>query len=135
MAFLVALAQRGEGGGFAGLIGSILYLALIVVVIAGMWKMYAKAGQPGWASIIPIYNIIVMLRMVGRPLWWILLLFIPIVNFVIAIIVMIDLAKSFGKGVGFALGLAFLSPIFIPILGFGSARYVGPTASTAPAMA
>jgi hypothetical protein len=135
MAFLVALAQRGEGGGFAGLIGSILYLALIVVVIAGMWKMYAKAGQPGWASIIPIYNIIVLLRIVGRPLWWILLLFIPVVNFVIAIIVMIDLAKSFGKGVGFALGLAFLSPIFIPILGFGSARYIGPTAGTAPAMA
>jgi hypothetical protein len=136
MTFLTVLAQQGDnGGGLAGLIGSLLYLAILVVVIAGMWKMYVKAGQPGWAAIIPIYNVIVLMRIVGRPAWWFLLLFIPVVNFIILIITMLDLAKAFGKGTGFALGLIFLSPIFMPILGFGDARYVGPNGGGAPAMA
>lgn len=104
----------------------LIWLAVIVVEFAAMWLMFQKAGQPGWAAIIPIYNIIVMLRIVGRPTWWILLYFIPVVNFVIAIVLMLDLARSFGKGTGFGLGLVFLSFIFVPILGFGSAAYIGP---------
>lgn len=129
-------AQQGGNGGGGGLFSTLISLVIAGLVIAGGWKVFTKAGQPGWAFIIPIYNVIVLLRIVGRPVWWIVLLLIPIVNFIVAILVYIDLAKSFGKGVGFALGLIFLGPIFIAILGFGSAQYVGPAAASAmPAMA
>jgi hypothetical protein len=104
----------------------LFFLATIVLVIASMWKVFTKAGKPGWAAIVPVYSAIVLLDIVGRPLWWILLLFLPVVNFVIWIIVAVDLAKSFGKSAGFAMGLVFLGFIFFPILGFGSARYLGP---------
>ncbi|MBI2837955.1 MAG: signal peptidase I [Acidobacteria bacterium] len=103
----------------------LVWLAVVVLVIAGFWKTFAKAGKPGWASIIPIYNLIVLLEIAGRPIWWIILLCVPLVNFVILILVAIDIAKAFGKGTGFGLGLAFLGPIFYPILGFGSAQFVG----------
>jgi hypothetical protein len=116
------------GGGIGGLIGAVISLAILFFLIAGMWKMFVKAGKPGWASIVPIYNIIVLLEIVGKPVWWIVLLFIPIVGFVIAILLAIALAKSFGKGVGFGLGCVFLGFIFIPILGFGDAKYIGPQA-------
>ena len=111
-----------------GIVPIIIGLALLVFLLAALWKTFVKAGKPGWASIIPIYNTIVMLEIVGRPVWWIVLMFIPLVNIVIVIIVMIDLAKSFGKDAGFGIGLAFLGFIFVPILGFGSARYQGPAA-------
>ena len=101
----------------------IVVVAIWVFIIAGVWKTFAKAGQPGWASIIPIYNIIVMLEIARRPIWWILLMFIPLVNFIILIIIMIEIAKNFGKGAGFGIGLALLGFIFYPILGFGDARY------------
>jgi hypothetical protein len=94
-----------------------------------MWKVYTKAGKPGWAVLIPIYNTYVLLEIVGREWWWLLLLFIPIVNIVVLIVVLFDLAKSFGKGTGFGFGLLFLSWIFIPILGFGDAKYMGPAAA------
>jgi len=113
------------------ILGSIIPLVLLIAIIAGMWKVFSKAGKPGWACIIPIYNIIVMLQIVGRPWWWLILLLIPIVGLVIAIIVSIDMAKSFGKGVGFGIGLALLGIIFYPILGFGSAQYQGPAAANA----
>jgi hypothetical protein len=114
----------------------LFYLAIIVVVIAGMWKVFTKAGQPGWAAIVPIYNIVILLKIVGRPVWWLVLLLIPFVNFVILILVSIDVAKSFGKGPGFGIGLWLLSFIFYPILGFGDAQYVGPAAAgAAPARA
>jgi len=115
--------------GFAGLgLGfTIVWLAVVILLIASAWKIFTKAGNPGWAAIIPFYNIIVVLQIVGRPVWWILLLlFVPLVNFIIMIIVLNDLSKSFGKGVGYTLGLFFLSIIFLPLLGFGSAQYVGP---------
>jgi len=129
---LLLLAQsesESAGGGIAAAFGTLIYVGIIVLIIAGLWKTFAKAGKPGWASIVPIYNFIVLLEIVGRPTWWVILAFIPIVNVVIAIMVYIDLAKSFGKGVGFGLGLTFLSPIFICILGFGSAQYKGPAAA------
>lgn len=107
----------------------LIWLACLIIVIAGIWKVFAKAGKPGWAAIVPIYNAIMMLEIVGRPAWWFILMLIPLVNIVIAIIVVLDLAKSFGQGSGFAIGLLFLSPIFMVILGFGSARYVGPAAA------
>lgn len=108
-------------------IALVIQLAIIILIIASFWKVFTKAGKPGWASIIPIYNIIVMLQIVGRPWWWLLLMLIPIVGLVIAIIVSIDMAKSFGKGAGFGIGLALLGFIFYPILGFGSATYQGPS--------
>ena len=108
------------------IIGGIFYLAFIVVLIVAMWKTFEKAGKPGWASLIPIYNTIVMLEIIGRPIWWFLLLFIPFVNIVIGIMILNGISKSFGKGTGFTLGLIFLSPIFFLILGFGDAKYIGP---------
>jgi Family of unknown function (DUF5684) len=115
----------------------ICWLAVMILIIAACWKVFAKAGQPGWAAIIPLYNIYVWCKIVGRPGWWVILMLIPFVNFIIAIILSIDLAKSFGKGAGFGIGLALLGLIFWPILGFGSAQYQGPSggslaAGTAP---
>ena len=112
-----------------GLGAMLLYIAIIVVMIIAEWKIYEKGGQPGWAVLIPFYNIYVLLKMVGRPGWWLLLMFIPLVNLIIGIIVLNDLSKSFGQGVGFTLGLIFLSPIFILILGFGDYKYIGPGAT------
>jgi hypothetical protein len=104
----------------------VIYLALFVLAVVGFWKVFTKAGEAGWKSIIPFYNVYTLLKIVGRPGWWLILFLIPFVNFVIWIIVALDLAKSYGKGTGFAIGLIFLSFIFILILGFGDARYVGP---------
>jgi hypothetical protein len=110
-------------------VAMIIGLLIALFLIVAMWKVFTKAGQPGWASIIPIYNLYVWCKIVGRPGWWIILLLIPFVNFIIGIILSIDLAKSFGKGVGFGIGLALLGVIFWPILGFGSAQYQGPSAA------
>jgi len=107
----------------------IISLLIALLMIVAMWKVFTKAGQPGWASIIPIYNLYIWCKIVGRPWWWILLMLIPFVNFIILIILCIDTAKSFGKGVGFGIGLALLGIIFWPILGFGSAQYQGAAAT------
>jgi len=108
-----------------GFIVFIIELGLVVLAIAGMWKSFEKAGKPGWAAIIPIYNLVVILEIAGKPLWWIILCLIPIVNLVIIILIMIAFAEKFGKGAGFGVGLAFLGFIFFPMLGFGDAQYVG----------
>jgi Family of unknown function (DUF5684) len=130
------LAQDTEShpsaaGAGIGLFGGCISLLVGVVMIAAMWKIFTKAGQPGWASIIPIYNFYVLCKVVGRPGWWVILMLIPFVNFIIVIIVCIDLAKSFGRGVGFGIGIIILGIIFLPILGFGDAQYQG--AATAKA--
>jgi hypothetical protein len=104
-------------------LGPILAIALVVFIIAGFWKTFEKAGQPGWAAIVPIYNVIVLLWIAGKPGWWVLLYLIPIVNLIVSIVVALEVAKNFGKGGGFGVGLAFLPFIFYPILGFGDARY------------
>ena|ERR1017187_7474870 len=106
----------------------ICYFAIVILLIVAMWKVFSKAGQPGWACIIPIYNLYVLCKIAGRPGWWVLLMLIPFVNFIILIIIAIDIAKAFGKGVGFGIGLILLPFIFYPILGFGSAQYQGSTA-------
>jgi hypothetical protein len=111
-------AAAGIGGGVM-----LVWLVVFVVMIVACWKVFTKAGQPGWASIIPFYNIYVLLTIVGRPGWWLLLFFIPIVNLVIGIIVTIDLATRFGKGGGYAAGLILLPIVFYPMLAFGSAAY------------
>ena len=113
-------AQAAAGVGAGMLIFQIVITLFFIVVF---WKVFAKAGQPGWACIIPIYNAIVLLKIAGKPAWWFILMLIPVVNFVIMIITYIGLAKSFGKGGGFAAGLILLGPIFFPILAFGGAKY------------
>jgi hypothetical protein len=120
-------------GGNAG--GLLIYLAILVVAAAGGWKVFTKAGHPGWAAIIPIYNIYILLKIAERPGWWLILYFIPIVGFVITIIVSIDIARNFGKGSGFGVGLAFLWFIFYPILGFGGAQYQGAAGGIGPGAA
>src|SRR5947207_11462801 len=112
----------------------IVGLLISLLLIVAMCKVFTKAGQPGWASIIPIYNLYIWCKIVGRPGWWIILMLIPFVNIIISIILLIDLAKSFGKGVGFGIGLILLAVIFFPILGFGSAQYQGPAAGQGAAV-
>ena len=109
-----------------GLIALIIFaveIAILVAIIAGFWKVFVKAGKPGWAAIVPIYNVIVLLQVAGKPLWWVILFLIPIVNIIMAIFVGLAVARKFGKGDGFGVGLALLGFIFYPILGFGDAQY------------
>ena len=109
-----------------GLLMVLLYFALIILIIAAYWKIYVKAGKPGWAVLIPIYSFLVLLEIIGKPWWWLLLLLLPLVNIVILFLIVIKLAHSFGKSTGFGMGLLFLGIIFFPILGFGDAEYIGP---------
>lgn len=111
----------------------LFWLAIVALCIATGWKIFTKAGKPGWAAIVPIYSTIVLLEIVGRPLWWIVLCLIPFVNIVVCVILAIDLAKSFGKDTGFGIGLAFLGVVFAPMLAFGSAEYRGPSVPPATA--
>lgn len=103
--------------------GVIIYLVLVIVAIVGMWKAFAKTGAPGWGAIVPIYNVYLMTKMADKPGWWVVLAFIPLVNIIVLIIISIEIAKGFNKGAGFGVGMAFLSFIFWPILGFGSAQW------------
>jgi len=105
-------------------IAIILYLVFILFVIAGIWKTFEKAGQPGWACIIPFYNYYIMAKMGGVKNWW--LIFIPLVNIYIIIVILHGVSKAFGKDAGYTVGLIFLGFIFWPMLGFGDARYIGP---------
>lgn len=122
--FGTTVLQSGGGGG--GMILLVVYLAVVILSIAGTWKTFTKAGKPGWGAIVPIYNVYLMLKIGGNPGWYLILLIIPIANIVIAAKMMIDIAKSFGKGVGFGIGLWILGFIFFPLLGFGDAQYRGP---------
>jgi hypothetical protein len=125
-ASIALLAQndfsQDAGGAIAGVV-LLIEFAIAVVVIAGLWKIFTKAGKPGWAALIPIYNLVVMLEIVDKPIWWLLLFLIPCVNVIMAILVAVELANRFGQGAGFAVGLILLPMIFYPILGFGSAQY------------
>ncbi len=112
----------------------VIGLLIAVIGIVSMWIIFTKAGRPGWASIIPFYNLYVLCKVAGKSGWWMLLLLIPLVNLVAWIILSIDLAKNFGKGAGFGLGIAFLGFIFLPILAFGDARYQGAATNNNPAL-
>jgi hypothetical protein len=127
--FALALLQENTSTGISPLAAGmgmgmmICWLILVLLIIIGMWKVFEKAGKPGWAAIIPIYNIIVLLEITGKPIWWFILMLIPLVNLIVFIIVLVELARRFGKGVGFAIGLLILPFVFYPVLGFGSAQY------------
>ena len=131
---LLAQVEYSTEGKPPSPLSMIVGLLIALLLIVAMWKVFTKAGQPGWASIIPIYNLYIWSKIVGRPGWWIILMLIPFVNIIISIILLIDLAKSFGKGVGFGIGLILLAVIFFPILGFGSAQYQGPAAGQGAAV-
>ncbi len=107
-------------------IGTFFWVVIVVLLIVSYWKVFTKAGKPGWACIIPIYNLLVILEIVGKPWWWLLLFLIPFVNIIFAIWMTNLLSKSFGKEEGFTIGLLILPFIFYPILGFGDAKYKGP---------
>jgi hypothetical protein len=110
---------------FGGILLMLIMLAFGLFIIVSMWKVFEKAGQPGWGILIPFYNIYLFLVIAGKPGWWLLLYLIPFVNFVIGIIVSIEIAKNFGKDAAFGIGLAFLGFIFYPVLAFGDAEYQG----------
>jgi Family of unknown function (DUF5684) len=133
MASTLAVLLQNEGinplGAVFGGMGLLFWLAVCVVVIVGGWKMFEKAGHPGWAILIPIYNAYILLKIAGRPGWWLLLYLIPLVNIVIAIIVAIDIAKAFGQSALFGVVLLFfLCGIGYLILGFGNYSYRGTAA-------
>lgn len=96
------------------------------VMITALWKTFEKAGEPGWAAIIPVYNTLTLLRIVDKPWWWVFLMLIPYVNIVILVWVMNLLGKRFGKTEGFTVGLFFLPFIFYPRLAWGAATFQRP---------
>jgi len=126
-----------ESSGASGIMAAffaayfIFILVIAIAVTAGMWKTFEKAGKPGWAAIIPIYNLIILLEIIGKPMIWILWMLIPCVNIVFGIWATNLLSKSFGKSEGFTVGLVIFPYIFWPILGFSDAKYLGPSAAEA----
>jgi hypothetical protein len=124
MRLLLALQSATDIGqiGFSSTF-LIFWCGIAILSIAGMWKVFEKAGEPGWAAIVPIYNVWVLLRIARQPWWMIFLFIIPLINIIMFLIVGLAVAKNFGRGAGFGLGLTFLGFIFYPILGFGDARY------------
>lgn len=117
------LSQADEAGGIVVLFVMLVYLAIILALLAGMWKTFEKANQPGWGILIPIYNTVLLLKIAGKPLWWLILMVIPLISIYPAIVIPLAVAKNFRKGTGFGLGLLFLPIIFYPILGFGDAEF------------
>ncbi|WP_183564470.1 DUF5684 domain-containing protein [Mucilaginibacter sp. SP1R1] len=126
-------SSAASAGVVLALLGAILIPALIVGLISliGMWKVYTKAGKPGWAVIIPIYSTIVLLEIIGKPIWWIFLFLVPCVNIIFAMWAINLLSKSFGQSEGFTVGLLVLPFVFFPVLGFGNYTYLGPSAKEA----
>ena len=132
LSVLTGALLQDDGGDIIGVlfggVGMICWFAVMILIIAGMWKTFTKAGKPGWASIIPFYNFYVMFEIVGRPGWWLLLLFVPFVNFVVYILLAIDMAKSFGKDALYGILLLWLiAPVGYLMLGFSDAEYQGPS--------
>jgi len=131
------MENYGSDAGVASVIAAIFFACLIPILIIyaitaiGMWKTFEKAGKPGWAALIPIYNTIIILEIVGKPIWWIFLIIFPCTSFIFSIWALNLLSKSFGQSEGFTVGLIFFPYIFIPILGFGSYKYLGPSAKEA----
>ncbi len=127
---LFAQRQPDPAESAAAMVVMAIYVVLIIVMIVANWKLNEKAGEPGWACLVPIYNVIVLGRMAGLTTLWIVLLFVPCVNIIALFMLNIKLAERFGKDAGFGIAMAFLPFICMPILAFGSARYEPP--HTAP---
>jgi hypothetical protein len=131
-AFQESPYPSSEGGGaIAALFGGVfalIWLAVVLLVIVSLWKIFEKAGKPGWAAIVPIYNLVVLLEIIRKPIWWIVLFLVPCLNLVAAVMVSLELAKCFGKTVGFAIGMILLPFVFFPMLAFSDAQYNPPAA-------
>ncbi len=123
MSLVAAAASSPRTGGL------LFFVAILAFYIAAGWKILAKAGEPGWGMLVPIYNLSLICKVAGRPEWWLILFFIPLVNVVMWLIVSMDIAKAFSKGPGFGIGLWLLTPVFVPVLGFGSSTYTRPPSS------
>lgn len=127
---LASVPFQDDGGGLFGLLtgtlGMLCSVVLFLIFVIAWWRVFEKAGQPGWAAIIPIFNLYILLKIAGRPGWWLILYLIPFVNIVVAIVVSIDVAKAFGKSAAYGVILLFLlNGIGYLILGFGDAQYQG----------
>lgn len=122
------MSDSAVGAAASGIstVGSLVGLVITILILVGMWKLFVKAGKPGWGAIVPFYNLYCLFDIAWGKGWLFLLTIIPCVNVVMTIIVYVKLAKAFGKGVGFGIGLIILPCIFVPILGFGDAEYIGP---------
>ena len=118
------MAARSSSSGAVVLV---LYLAVVIFYVTAGWKVFVKAGEPGWGIIVPFYNLYLVCKIAGRPEWWLILFFIPLVNIVFGLIIAMDIAKAFSKSSGFGIGLWLLGFIFVPILGYGSAQYTRPS--------
>jgi hypothetical protein len=120
----------GNGVDSSVLFSFVLYglfgLAIFIFLIAAQWIIFVKAGQPGWASIVPFYSTYVLNQIIGRPVWWLLLYFVPPLSPFVALLSFFELGRAFRKSDGFNIGLALLTFIFIPILAFDDSRYHGP---------
>lgn len=115
-------------GGFAA-VASIVSIFIYILLIVAEWRIFSKAGEAGWASLIPIYNMYVLFRIIyGKGIKFLLLL-VPLLNIIVSIAMWIRLAEAFGKGIGFGIGMIFFPNIFTLVLAFGSAQYVGYTDS------
>ena len=123
-----------DTGGLMAAMGAFMFVygIIFLIMVISLWKIFTKAGKPGWAAIIPIYNTIILLEITGKPIWWLVLLFIPFVNIVIGIMVVHQLSLSFGQGVGTTILLLLLPFIGYPMLAFGSAQYTKPVAAAQP---
>lgn len=123
---LMLIAQQcGSGSACGSVFAFLIALVIFVFIIASIWRVFTKAGQPGWGCLIPFYNIYLMLKIAGKPGWWLIFFFIPVINIVVQIVMTIDIARNFGRGGWFAAGLIFLPIIFFPILAFGDSVYIG----------
>jgi len=136
IASVLAQVSNDEAAAAAGIMAflaafAFVFIAIAVVVVVGMWKAFEKAGQPGWAAIVPFYNLVVMFRIGGQSGWFALAILLNLIPFIgglawLGIVVWnhVNISKRFGQGVGFAIGLVLLAPIFWLILGFGSSKYL-----------
>ena len=119
-----------SGDPAAAIPGAVIGGIFALLVIIALWRVFSKAGKPGWFAIIPILNIYTLVTIAGKPGWWTILYFIPVANIIVNVIVSIDLAKAFGKSSAFGIvALWLFSVIGYFILGFGKAQYQGNTAA------
>ena len=130
---MLAQTTSAAGAGVTVTLFIVLFVIWWVILTLPTYAVFKKAGMQGWEAFVPIYAAYILLKVVGRPGWWLVLIFVPVVNVVVAVVLLNDLSKSFGKGVGFTLGLVFLSWIFMAILGWGNAQYLGAGGRTAVA--
>ena len=114
-----------QGSDAAGGLVLAIQVLFVLIQLAGMWKVFEKANHAGWKAVVPIYNLYVMLKIGENAWWWLLVLIVPIVNFYALYRIHAGVARAFGKGIGFGLGLAFLGVVFFPLVGFGNYRYRG----------